>query len=54
MLPGGELIETISREDVFGGELDERMQAFIQGEDGGLKGGDRIILTNYNSYNFEN
>jgi hypothetical protein len=32
MLPGGELIGTGSREDVFGAAADERMQAFIQGE----------------------
>ena len=32
MLPGGELIGTGSREDVFGAAVDERMQAFIQGE----------------------
>jgi len=32
MLPDGELIETGSREDVFGGVVDERMQAFIQGK----------------------
>jgi len=32
MLPGGELIETISRADVFGREVDERMKAFIQGK----------------------
>ncbi|KAF5422990.1 MAG: hypothetical protein C5S44_03940 [Candidatus Methanocomedens sp.] len=32
MLPGGELIGTGSREDVSGAAVDERMQAFIQGE----------------------